>query len=89
MVKIEAVVVAFVVVVVVAVVVMIDFRTFFLVRILRLGLGLCGLFTIGFFSTKFFIPFCSFFSPLSHQGLGRKPLLDLKGWGQVEQCSSY
>lgn len=40
MVKIEAVVVAFVVVVVVAVVVTIDFRTFFLVRILRLGLGL-------------------------------------------------
>ena len=66
--------------------------TLFLVRIFLLGLGLLDLVTEGFLTKKFFTPFCNFLKPLFHHGFHvvvPEPFLDSKGFGQVEQCSSY
>ena len=89
----DVVVVASVVVVVKVVVAKVVGKvTLFLVRIFLLGLGLLDLVTEGFLTKKFFIPFCNFLKPLFHHGfhvVGPESFFDSRGFGQVEQCSSY
>ena len=66
--------------------------TLFLVRIFLLGLGLLDLVTEGFLTKKFLTPFWNFLKPLFHHGFHvvvTEPFLDSRGFGQVEQCSSY
>ena len=89
----DVVVVASVVVVVEVVVAKVVGKvTLFLVRIFLLGLGLLDLVTEGFLTKKFLIPFCNFLKPLFHHGfhvVGPESFFESRGFGQVEQCSSY